>query len=449
MTSSTVKPMPSARKLAYQALYEILEKKAYANLTLQHVLKEYPLNGPESRLLTELVYGILRRYNFLLWVISRLSTYSLKKMHPSVRILLCIGLYQLLYLSRIPASAAVNETVKIAKKITHRGNVGFINALLRSYLRQKEELKLFPREENPILYDSLYWNEPEWLVRWWEKDLGEEKAHRIFASFNETPRLAVRINTLKTGVKEFSRMLEEKGIQAEPVSWKKEALVITKGAHEIWSLVDRGYAYVQSLSSMVPAEVLAPEKGDKVLDLCAAPGSKTTQMAERMENTGSIDAWDLYPHKITLIKNNAKKLGISIIHAGARDSSKPFPALNGTYDRVLLDAPCSGLGVLSHKPEIRWHRKEEDLKSFYPLQKELLSCAASYVKKSGILVYSTCTLNPAENEDRIRQFLEEHREFTPLDFTLGNGKQSEQGMMTIWPFDFSSDGFFIAKLKKE
>lgn len=448
MMNSTAKPLPSARKLAYQALYDILEKKAYANLTLQHVLKEYPLNGPESRLLTELVYGVLRKYNYLLWIISRLSTYSLKKIHPSVKILLCLGLYQLLYLSRIPASAAVNETVKIAKKITHKGNVGFINAILRGYIRKKKELSLFPKNDNPLLYDSLYWNEPEWLVKWWQSHYSREAAS-ILEAFNETPKLAVRVNTLKTNRDGLRKMMEEKGIKTETVPWDDNALILLEGAHAFWPLAEEGLAYVQSLSSMIPAAVLSPKEGDRVLDMCAAPGSKTTQMAEMMKNNGTIDAWDLYPHKISLIKNNAKKLGISIIHAGARDSGKPFPALFGRYDKVLLDAPCSGLGILSHKPEIRWHRKEEDLKEFPPLQEKLLSCAASYVKEGGLLVYSTCTLNPAENEDRVRQFLKEHQEFTPLAFSLGDQKKSADGMMTILPYELHSDGFFIAKLLKK
>lgn len=446
--NSTAKPLPSARKLAYQTLYEILEKKAYANLALQHVLKEYPLSGPESRLLTELVYGVLRKYNYLLWVISRLSTYSLKKIHPSVRILLCLGLYQLIYLSRIPASAAVNESVKIAKKITHKGNVGFINAILRGYIRRKDELSLFPREENPVLYDSLYWNEPEWLIKWWQTYYKDE-AVSILEAFNETPKLAVRVNTLKTTAAELLQKMGEKGIRGETVPWDDHALVITEGAHDFWPLAKEGLAYVQSLSSMIPARVLSPNAGEKVLDMCAAPGSKTTQMAEIMKNRGSIDAWDLYPHKISLIKNNAKKLGISIIHAGARDSSKPFPALYGNYDKVLLDAPCSGLGVLSHKPEIRWHRKEEDLNAFPPLQERLLSCAASYVKEGGILVYSTCTLNPAENENMVCRFLACHPEFKPVDFTLYEGKTSKEGMMTILPCELQSDGFFIARLQKQ
>lgn len=448
MKNSANKPAPSARRLAYQALYDILEKGAYGNLTMQQVLKTYDLSEAETHLFTELVYGVLRRYNYLLWVVSRLSSRPVKKLHSSVRILLCLGLYQLLYLTRIPESAAVNESVKIAKKVTHPGNAGFVNAILRSYLRKKEDIHLFPREENPLLHDSLTWNEPEWLVARWEKEWGEEKAGKVLEALNHVPSLTVRMNTLKTDRHAFLSLLEKEGIEAEPVSWKKEAFRITGGTHHIWKLLDKGYGYAQSLSSMIPPDVLAPKAGEKVLDMCAAPGSKTTQLAELMENRGSIDAWDLYPHKINLIKSNAKKLGITIIHAGARDSSKPFPALAGTYDRVLLDAPCSGLGVLAHKPEIRWRRGEEALSEFPPLQEKLLDAAASYVKPGGTLVYSTCTLNREENEERVSAFLKTHPDFQPVDFEIKGLGKSENGMITIWPDETGSDGFFIAKLAK-
>lgn len=229
MKPSANKPAPSARRLAYQALYDILEKGAYGNLTIQQALKSYDLGEAETHLFTELVYGVLRRYNRLLWVISQLSSRPVKKLHPSVRILLCLGLYQLLYLTRIPESAAVNESVKIAKKVTHPGNAGFVNAILRNYIRRKEEIHLFPREENRILYDSLTWNEPEWLVSRWEKEWGEEKAGKVMEAMNRIPSLTVRMNTLKTDREAFLGLLKEQGIEAEPVSWKKEAFHIYKG----------------------------------------------------------------------------------------------------------------------------------------------------------------------------------------------------------------------------
>lgn len=450
MTHSTANPLPSARKLAYQALYDVLEKDAYANLVLQHLLSQYPLKVEESHLLTELVYGVLRKYNYLLWVISKLSTIPVKKLHPSVRILLCVGLYQLMFLSRIPESAAVNESVKIAKKITHQGNVRFINALLRGYLRKKETIEIPPAEEDALLHDSLTYCQPEWLVRRWQKEWGREKAHEVFTAFGEASPMTIRVNTLKQSRDDLLAILSKEGIEASPISFLPQGISIQKGASTFFQkILKDGAAYVQSASSMVPAEVLAPKAGETVLDMCAAPGSKTTQMAEMMGNDGSIDAWDLYPHKISLIKKNAKKEGITIIHAGARDSSKPMAQVNEKYDKVLLDAPCSGLGVLGHKTEIRWRRSEESLAEFPPLQKALLDCAAAYVKKGGILVYSTCTLNREENEDRVKDFLESHTDFEAVDFTMEGLGASAGGMLTIWPDTVHSDGFFAAKLLKK
>lgn len=449
MTHSNTNPAPSARRLAYQALYDVLEKDAYANITLQSIMGKYTLKKEESHLLTELVYGVLRKYNYLLWIISQMSKQPLKKLHPSVRILLCISLYQLLYLTRIPESAAVNESVKIAKKLTHQGNVRFINGLLRNYLRQKETIVIPSETENPLLHDELTYCLPSWLIQRWEKEWGRDKALAIFSALNETPCMTIRVNSLKTTKEDFMKQLADNGIEAEDIPGLKEGLTIRKGASQFFThLLASGEAYVQSASSMVPVHVLEPKAGETVLDMCAAPGSKTTQMAEWMKNEGTIDAWDLYPHKISLIKKNAKKEGITIIHAGARDSSKPMPQVNGKYDKILLDAPCSGLGVLGHKAEIRWRRQEADLEAFPPLQQKLLTCAASYLKSGGTLVYSTCTLNRAENEDMIRWFLSEHPEFEPVDFTLSDTQTSEHGIMTLWPDEWDSDGFFVAKLKK-
>lgn len=449
MTHSNTNPAPSARRLAYQALYDVLEKDAYANITLQSIMGKYTLKKEESHLLTELVYGVLRKYNYLLWIISQMSKQPLKKLHPSVRILLCISLYQLLYLTRIPESAAVNESVKIAKKLTHQGNVRFINGLLRNYLRQKETIVIPSETENPLLHDELTYCLPSWLIQRWEKEWGRDKALAIFSALNETPCMTIRVNSLKTTKEDFMKQLADNGIEAEDIPGLKEGLTIRKGASQFFThLLSSGEAYVQSASSMVPVHVLEPKAGETVLDMCAAPGSKTTQMAEWMKNEGTIDAWDLYPHKISLIKKNAKKEGITIIHAGARDSSKPMPQVNGKYDKILLDAPCSGLGVLGHKAEIRWRRQEADLEAFPPLQQKLLTCAASYLKSGGTLVYSTCTLNRAENEDMIRWFLSEHPEFEPVDFTLSDTQTSEYGIMTLWPDEWDSDGFFVAKLKK-
>lgn len=445
MTTST-NNTPSARKLAYQALFDVLEKDAYANITLQGDFKKYNLSVPESHLLTELTYGVLRRYNTLCWIILGLSKYPLKKLHPAVRILLCLALYQILYLDRVPDSAAVNETVKIAKKVTHQGNVRFINGLLRNFLRKRDTFAIPTREENPLLHLSLTYNEPEWLIRKWMAELGEARTEDILSAFNRTAPLTIRRNPLKMTRESFLSLCRDKNIALEPLSFYEDGFTVTEGAdHFFRDILPKGLAYVQSASSMVPPLVLAPKAGERVLDMCAAPGSKSTEMGELMGNEGRIDAWDLYPHKVKLIEANAKREGLTCIHAAARDASEFLPAAENTYDKVLLDAPCSGLGDIGHKLEIRWKRQEADLAAFPPLQRELLTQAARYVKPGGTLVYSTCTLNTAENEDMARWFITHFPDFTPVDFAPENGPASQKGQLTLWPDTFGSDGFFVAK----
>lgn len=449
MTDLTFKKIKSARQLAFDALYQIFEKEAYANLAVQEILRQFPLIKEEKKLLTELVYGVCRRYNYLLWIIEQLSTRSIKKLHPTVRILLCIALYQLIYLDRIPESAAVNETVKVSKKITHVGNSRFINGILRNFLRKKNQIVLPMKNENPISYYSLKYNVPEWLVRYWAESWGISRTERILAAFQVQPLMCIRVNTLKMSAEDLKKRLSDEKISFETVPYTRDAFIIKQRADLIFGdLLQNGLIYIQSISSMMPAIILEARPQEKILDMCAAPGSKTTYLASFMENRGTIDAWDIYPHKINLIRENAKRLGISIIHAEAKDSTLAYPALYNTYDRVLLDAPCSGLGVISHKPEIKWRRSEADLMEFPKIQKKLLENASRYIKKDGILVYSTCTLNKKENENIIEEFLSSHPGFVSVDFSIPAAGESKNGMMTLWPDQFGSDGFFLAKLRK-
>ena len=442
--SSTI----SARRLCYDALYEILENGAYANLTIQKKFRQYALSAADKHLATEIIYGVIRHYYQLSWILKQIANRPFHKIHPAVKILVFMGLYQIIYLERVPDSAAVNESVKIARKITHRGNAGFINAVLRTYLRGKDKFSdtshLSEDEKLSVLY-----NEPAWLIRRMIHDYGREKAISVFKAYNEVPDLVVRMNPLKTDKKEFLLLLSREKIQAENLDIIPEAFKITGGADIfIKKILPEGLAYVQSASSMLPAIVLDPKPGDNILDMCAAPGGKTTEMAEIMQNKGHITAWDLYPHKVKLIRENAERQGISIIDAKVHNALSPEPGLPWQPDRILLDAPCSGLGVLGHKPELRLRRNEDSLKEFPPLQTGLLNQAADLLKKNGTLIYSTCTINPEENEKVVRFFLKQHPGFIPVDFTIRGIGSSQNGMKLIFPDEMHSDGFFISKMKK-
>lgn len=439
----------SARRWAFEAIFDIFMKDAYANIVIRHILQKSHLSSADKRLFTELVYGVCRKYNHLCYVINQLSTRPAEKVHPLVRLLLCLGLYQLIFLTKIPESAAVNETVRLAGKVTHPGNKRFINAILRNYLRKKD-LLAFPDKSNDFeTYLSVVYNVPLWLVHRWIAFWGKERTESILSAFDQTPSLYVRSNPLKIEEGAIEKAFGEKEIGYEKVPGFPGVFQITQSNDSLFSyFIKKGWIYIQSLSSMIPAYVMNPQPGERILDMCAAPGSKTTQMAVMMRNTGSIDAWDLYPHKIRLIEENAHNLDISIIQGMAQDGTIPVEGKDAFYDKVLLDAPCSGLGVLGHKPEIRWRRDETLLKEFPLLQEKLIEQGATYVKKNGILVYSTCTLESAENERVVDAFLKTHKEFTLEDFTIEGIGKSAEGMMTLWPDQQGSDGFFIAKMRK-
>lgn len=448
MTASTSK-MPSARKLAYHGLWQIFHEEAYANLTIQQILRKHELSSADRRFLTELIYGVCRRYNRLLWTIGQVASRPVDKIDLKVRLLLCLGLYQIMDLSSVPESAAVNETVKIAKSVTHAGGVRFVNGVLRNYLRKKDTISIPSEIENPILHDSLIYNEPEWLVKKWKAAWGAEKARAVFSALNAIAPTDIRANTLKISVSHLREELTEKGAKPMPIPFAQDgfslgsSLSFFKG-----DFLKKGTAYVQNRASMIPALVLDPLPKERVLDMCAAPGSKTTQMAAMMKNEGTVTAWDLYPHKIRIIEENCRRLGITCVKAQVQDSTKDVPSAHGLYDRVLLDAPCSGLGVIGRKTEIRWRRTEKDLVSFPPLQQKLLDRAADYVKPGGCLVYSTCTLTAEENEENVCWFLSRHPDFELMPFDLP-GLSGSEGMLTLWPDIHDSDGFFAAKFRRK
>lgn len=438
------------RFLAYQCLYDVFYKNAYTNLSLQKTFRINKLPSNDKALLTELVYGICRKYNYLKHIIEKTSNRSINKINKNVLILLFIGLYQLLYLDKIPESAAVNETVKITKKITHSGNVKFVNAILRNFLRKKEELQdlTYIKDEKILL--SITFNQPIWLIEKWIKDYGYDKTEEILKAFDSHERLFIRCNELKIKPDKLEQILINKNIEYENVKDFNNAFSIKNGGSLFKTdLLKKGYIFIQSLSSMMPVYVLDPKENEVILDMCAAPGSKATQIAQFMKNKGYVEAWDLYPHKIELIKENLKKLGITIVEPKVRDSTELIQTLSEKYDKILLDAPCSGLGVLGHKPELRWRRTQKDINELIDIQKNLLNCASVYIKKGGILVYSTCTLNVEENEKIVEWFLKNNFNFCLEPIKINDTLNSDTGMITLWPNTLNSDGFFMAKLKRK
>lgn len=423
-----------AREAAFKALLGFDRDGAYINSALNSAMRG--LDGRDRAFATELCYGCLKNRALLDYIISRFSKIRIKKMSHQVRIILELGAYQIMMTYRIPDSAACDESVKLAKKYANRSR-GFVNGVLRGLCRGKEGIAYPERGDGEAEYLSLMFSFPLWTVKRLIDDYGAEECEKILAAANRAYPPYIRENRLKK-TDGFVKALEDDGIKAEPDG-------IIEGCYKIIGALDiaesdtykNGLFTVQNRSSQLAAITLDPKPGMLAVDMCAAPGGKTTHMAELMENRGEIRAFDVHEHKIALIEAAAKRLGIDIIKAETRDAAEPVEDLIGKADRVLLDAPCSGLGVTHSKPDIRLRRKEEDIAELIEIQRGLLSAGALYVKPGGVLVYSTCTLLKAENGGQIKEFLKSRDDFELV---------SEQTLMT---HETGGSGFYIAKLLRK
>lgn len=447
--------MDKAREAALRALAEIETKEAYSNLVLKKILREGGLDARDRAFVTELVYGTVTRKLTLDWVIAQFSKTRLSKLSLWVLLILRMGAYQLLFLDRVPPSAACNTAVDLAKRYA-KASQGFINAILRNISRQKEGIDVRNPRTGSLPGDlSLQFSFPEYLVKDWLLAFGEDFTRRLLDALLQRPDFSVRVNTLKTNaaevVKEFSRM----GIEALPGRFLPEALVL-QGISDISQTPAflEGRITVQDESSMLAARVLDPQPGERILDVCAAPGGKTTHIAQLMQDQGHILAWDIHEHKTGLIRENAQRLGIHIIDVQKRDALESTDDQREQYHRVLVDAPCSGTGIIRRKPDIKWQRKQEDFSSLVEVQKKILYNAGRAVAPGGVLVYSTCSMDGRENEQIIRSFLNDGTGFEPADLSgllpasLAERQETGDGMLKLYPHTDGTDGFFIARLKK-
>jgi 16S rRNA (cytosine967-C5)-methyltransferase len=436
----------TARQSALELLYEIEYQDVLSSEAVLRLSEQTDLSAEDRRLAVRLVYGVLEQKLRLDYDLQQLSKTKLSKLDPKILILLRMAIYQMQFMDRIPVSAAVNEAVKLAKKKgQHLG--GFVNGVLRNYVRTKDGLKLPDRKENESLYLSVIYSHPLWLVAHWVSLFGAEFAEALMKANNETPPLTVRINRLKSDAGNVKAQLAQDGIESELCENNAYALTIHSGQDSMiqnWPAYQTGLLYVQDLASMLVADVVDPKPGERILDLCAAPGSKTTHMAEKMNNQGWISARDVSDKKLEKIKQNAKRLGLEIIHPQAADGLIFDPEASKAYDRVLLDAPCSGLGIIRRKPEIRYKRTMEDVLALTAIQTQLLENASHYVRPGGILVYSTCSVEKDENECRVNAFLETHPEFQLVQTPWSD----EDGYIRRYPHMHQTDGFFIAKMTR-
>ncbi|MEJ8544474.1 16S rRNA (cytosine(967)-C(5))-methyltransferase RsmB [Brevibacillus borstelensis] len=442
-----------ARDIALDVLNRVEEHQSYSNLELKHVLDREELRAPDAGLVTELVYGTIQRRLTLDAALDRFIRG--KKVQTWVKNLLRLSLYQIRFLDRIPDRAVVHEAVEIAKRRGHQGIASMVNGVLRNALRSPDLWdKLGSGDAVERL--SVEQSHPEWLVRRWTAQYGIEATRLICESNNRPPRTSIRVNTLKTTRDELLGKLKQQFPQAVPSAVSPDGLVMEGGHAAGMELFRQGYFTVQDESSMLVAPSLAVAPGMRVLDACAAPGGKTTHIAALMKNEGEIIASDVHPHKRDLIAQNAKRLGITMIEPIVSDALALGEKKLGLFDRILLDAPCTGFGVIRRKPDLKWNKTPDDVKAIAELQYRLLQSVAELLAPGGLLVYSTCTIEPEENEMVVRRFVQNHPAFE-LDGTLADDLpksvcdkiNAAKGFVQVLPHHFESDGFFIARLKRK
>ncbi|MBM7867011.1 16S rRNA (cytosine(967)-C(5))-methyltransferase RsmB [Heliobacterium gestii] len=448
---------PSPRGVALDVLNAVEERKAYANLQMAHALSASGLQRLDRGLVSELVLGVLRRQNTLDFALDRLMKRP-GDVAPEARRLLRLGAYQVLFLDRIPDAVACHETVELAKQVGLGRLTSLINGVLRQLIRQRDEIPWPCWEADPVAHLTVVESHPEWLVRRWIKQFGAERTRAICQVNNRPAAVSLRVNKLRAEREDFLRQLAEAGVEAHPSALHRAGIRLAS-ASAVTHLpgFSEGLFSVQDESSMVVAPVVDPQPGETVVDACAAPGGKTTHMAELSGDKATIRSWDIHPHKLGLIRENCSRLGIASVRAEAVDARQPAEELRGEVDRLLLDAPCSGLGVLRRKPELRYRITEADLVRLRELQRELLDGVAPLVKPGGLLVYSTCTIEPEENFQQVKDFLQRHADygaedvspFLPeLDFTEEEKRQMAKGYFQILPHRFHTDGFFVARLRR-
>ena len=431
------------RKIALKLLSEHEEKGTFANLALQNHLTD-ALSVEEKASLTALFYTTVERKLTLDYMIGALSKRGLDSVDAHTKNLLRIGLCQVIYMTGIPSFAAVNETVKLAR---HDGERRFVNFVLREAVRRLDDLPYPDRKKNVARYLSVFYCCPLWIVKELLSLFGEEGAERYLASINEEPPLTLTVNTTKISLDAYRALLDAQGIASTPCALSEVSLRI-EGKHRPQSLVgfDDGFFFVQDEASALVAKILAPRVTDTVIDVCACPGGKSFATAIRMGDAGRVYSFDLHESKLPLIEKGAERLGLTSVFPEYTDATAGKESLFGTADGVICDVPCSGLGVLAKKPDLRY-KSEESIKELPALALSILERSASYLKVGGVMIFSTCTILPEENERTLERFLDAHPEFSLVPFTVGE-RTAENGILRLYPHTDGTDGFFISKLQK-
>ncbi|MEG4624495.1 16S rRNA (cytosine(967)-C(5))-methyltransferase [Microcoleus sp. w1-18aA5] len=478
--------MQNPRQIAFLALREVHRRGAFADAALDRAFSNSQLNDLDRRLVTELVYGSVRRMRSIDFIIDKLATKKSSQQPPELRTILHLGLYQLEYLNQIPPSAAVNTTVQLAKENGFSGLSSFVNGLLREYTRltpptppcqggaksvanspQQAETKTTSNSppyqggagggfnslklpENPVQRLGIIHSFPDWLIELWIEQIGETETEQLCEWFNQSPTIDLRINPLKSSIAQIEAAFKTHNISTSRIPQLPQALRLNGSIGAIQNLpgYSEGWWTIQDSSAQLVTHLLAPQPGETIIDACAAPGGKTTHSAELMQDEGTIYACDKTASRLKKLKENADRLQMKSIKIHTGDS-RHFPEFVNLADRVLLDAPCSGLGTLHRRADARWRHTPENIQTQSQLQSELLANAATFVKPGGVLVYATCTIHPLENETVIRSFLDSnpHWQIEPPTIDLPV-QPSPEGWVKVWPHRHHMDGFFMVRLKQ-
>ncbi|BDG60655.1 ribosomal RNA small subunit methyltransferase B [Caldinitratiruptor microaerophilus] len=448
----------AAREAALEVLRRVDAGGAYASLALGEVLRRRALDPRDRALATELAYGVIRRRQTLDWYLEQVSTRPLAHMTPQVRNILRMAVYEYLYLDRIPEWATTHAAVELARRHGHEGVARFVSGVLRGLLRRLPELRLPDAAADPVQHLALLTSQPRWLVERWLARYGFDEAQALLEALGQTPPLTVRVNRLRTDRDALRQRLAREGVEAHPTRWSPDGLVLS-GVASTGSLKElasfrEGLFSVQDESSMLVAPVVDPRPGDLVLDVAAAPGGKAAHLAERMGDRGRVLAIDLHPQRLELVEENARRLGLRSIETVCADARSVGRLFAGRADAVLCDLPCSGLGTLHRRPDARWRKQEADIPALATLQDEILESAWGALRPGGVLVYSTCTITPEENEERVEALVRRHPDLVPEDLTpyLPAGLAGEpgvrEGRIQLLPHRHGTDGFFIARLRR-
>ena len=453
--------MDKVREIALKALYKIDEKEAYSNIALDEIIKENrnKLEERDIGFISEIVYGVTTWKLTIDEIIKKYSKIRLKKISPWILNILRMGIYQIVFLDKVPKSASVNESVNLAKRYGHKSSSNFVNAILRKI--DKNDYEEFFEIKDDFERISKTTSIPVWIIEELLKENDIKKVEEICRCSNLRPKVAIRVNNLKTNKEELAELLKERKIEFK--EGVLEDFFILKNVKNIENLdlFRKGFFTIQDEGAGLIALIVEPQPNEIILDACSSPGGKTTYMAELMENKGKILAWDLHEHRVNLVDENAKRLGIDIIETKCEDATVFKQEYVEKFDKILLDVPCLGLGVLKRKPDIKWKRKKEDIVEITKIQEKILETCSKYLKPNGQIIYSTCSIIKDENEKVIEKFLEKNRNFDYGEIDIrnyinndksiffNNNKNMEKCHKIQLFQDEENDGFFMCKLQKK